>query len=70
MAGTADAAARVRVVLRRGAGGRAAATLSFRTGAGSFRRTLQLPARLLPGRLAVSASAPGLAVTVAPGPTP
>ena len=34
VAGTADAAARVRVVLRRGAGGRAAATLSFRTDAG------------------------------------
>ncbi len=65
VAGTADAAARVSVRLRRGAG-RPAATLSFRTDAGPFRRTLRLPARLLPGTLAVSATAPGLAVTVAP----
>ena len=66
VAGTAGAAARVEVRLRRGVGGRAAATLVFRTGVGPFRRTLRLPARLLPGRLSVSASAPGLAVTVAP----
>jgi hypothetical protein len=65
VAGTAAGPARVRIELVRGAGRRPAATFSL-TVAGAFRRTVRLPARLLPGRLSLSVAAAGFGVTVAP----